>query len=120
MVVNIQAQGMEMTDALKEYTQEKAESLKTYFEGIIQIDAHIGLLSQGQKSGKIYFCEMVVHVPNKKLVVKKEAEDLYKSIDKVRDHLKVEFEKIKGKMNTVDRKEVREAKEYEVDVLSYK
>ena len=34
---------------------------------------------------------------------------------KVKDHLKVELEKIKGKMRQLDKKELRDIKEYHVE-----
>ncbi len=112
MVINIHAQGIELTDALKTYAEEKAISLDKYFDGIRQIDLTIGMESHHHQKGKIFFTEMIVHVPGTPIVIKKEAEDLYKSIDKVRDHLKVEFDKLKGKMRHKDRQHIRDQKAY--------
>lgn len=113
MIINVQAIGTDMTDAINQYAREKAESLAKYFDNIISIDVKCGLLSNHHQSGKIYFAEMNVKVPGTSLHVKKEAADLYKSIDKVRDHLKVEFEKMKGKMRDKDREVLRDQKSYQ-------
>jgi ribosomal subunit interface protein len=112
MVINIHASGIDMTDAIHTYAQEKMESLKKYHGEIIQIDLSAGMTTQHHNQGKIYFAEAVIFVPKQKIVVKKEAEDMYKAIDKVRDHLKVEFEKIKGKLRGRDRELIREQKAY--------
>lgn len=102
-----------MTDAINRYAREKAESLERYFDNITSIDVKCGVLSNHHNQGKIYFAEMNVQVPHNSLFVKKEAEDMYKAIDKVRDHLKVEFEKMKGKMRDKDREVLRDQKSYQ-------
>ena len=113
MIINIQAKGVDMTDAIKQYAEEKATDLEKYFDNIVGIDAIVGMNSNHHNKGKIYFAEFNVQVPGKNLNMKKEAEDLYKAIDKVKDHLKVEFEKMKGKMRDKDKKELRDVKGYQ-------
>lgn len=113
MIINVQATGIDMTDALNQYAQEKASSLEKFFDQITQVDITIGKESNHHNKGKVFFAEMNVYVPSNKLVVKKFAEDQYKAIDKVKDHLKVEFEKMKGKMRQKDRKHIRDQKAYQ-------
>lgn len=103
---------MDITPAIKQYVEEKAESLVKYFDNIQEVDAIVGMESHHHNKGKIYFAEFNVMVPGKNLTVKKEAVDLYKAIDKVKDHLKVELEKVKGKMRNKDKEELRGHKEY--------
>ena len=105
---------MEATDAIKEYITEKVESLTTFFEGIESADIDVGIKSQHHNKGKIYYAEFKLQIPSRpSLYLSKDAEDLYKAIDKVKDHMKVELEKIKGKMNQLDREELREVKAYQ-------
>jgi putative sigma-54 modulation protein len=113
MIINTKAIHIDMTDALNEYARDKAEALGKFFDNIQQVDVTFGSVSAHHQKGKVFFAEMNVHVPGKNMFVKKEAEDLYKAIDKVRDHLKVEFEKMKGKMRDKDRKELRAQKGYQ-------
>lgn len=114
MNINVQAIGTDMTDAINSYAREKADTLTKYFDNIQQVDVTVGLNSTHHNKGKVYFAEMKVGVPGNNLFVKKEAEDLYKAIDKVRDHLKVELEKMKGKMRDKDRQELRDQKQYQM------
>ncbi len=116
MTINITAKGMELTSAIQEYAREKVESLETFFDGIIKVDVIVGMESHHHNKGKIYFAEMNVHVPGNSVFVKKEAADLYKAIDKVKDHLKVDLEKTKSKMRQIDRGALREQKAYQEDV----
>lgn len=114
MTINIQATGVEMTDAIKQYVEDKVSSFETFFDNIIKVDVDVGMRSHHHNKGKIYYAEVNVHVPSKNLIrVTKDAEDLYKAIDKVKDHMKVELEKLKGKMRSIDREELRDQKEYQ-------
>jgi len=115
MTINIKASGMELTDAIKQYAEDKANTLTKYFNNIMQIDIDLGLKSHHHLKGKIFYCEFNVHVPSKLVRVSKNAEDLYKAIDKVRDHLKVELDKLKEKLRAKDKTLLREEKGYKDD-----
>jgi len=113
MNINIQVKGMDTTDAIKQYVDDKANDLLTYFDNIQGVDVIVGMDSHHHNKGKIYFAEFNLQVPGKNINIKKEAVDLYKAIDKVKDHLKVELEKLKGKMREVDKEELRDQKGYQ-------
>jgi len=113
MKINIKATNMELTAAIKKYAEEKADCLTKYFDNITQIDVDTGLKSNHHLKGKKYYAEFNVHVPGKMVRVSKNAEDLYKAIDKVKDHLKVELEKMKEKMRAKDKKVLRAGKGYQ-------
>ncbi len=115
MTINVQAEGVEMTPALKQYAEEKISGLDKFFDNIQGADVHIGMQSHHHLKGKIYYAHVNLSVPGKVMRVEKDAEDLYKAIDKVRDHFKVEFEKLKGKMRQKDREEIRGHKAYHLD-----
>jgi ribosomal subunit interface protein len=103
---------MELTDPMKDYARGKVEDLLTYFDNIQNADIDIGKRSQHHNKGDVYYAEVNLSVPGKLLRVVKESDDLYKAIDKVKDHFKVELEKLKGKMREKDKEILREQKEY--------
>jgi putative sigma-54 modulation protein len=112
MTTNIKATNIEMTEPIKAYVEDKTNSLIKFFDNIQQIDAEVGTESAHHNKGKIFFAEMNVHVPKKLIRVRKNATNLYKAIDKVKDHLKIELEKLKGKLRGKDRGVLRGKKEY--------
>lgn len=112
MIITIQATGMEMTDAIRQYCEDKMGSLEKFFDNIIKAEIDVGMRSHHHNKGKVYYAEVNIHVPKHMVRVEKDAEDLYKAIDKVKDHLKVELSKMKGKMRNKDREELRDQKEY--------
>lgn len=113
MNMNIQAAGMEMTSAIKEYTTEKIESLKKFHDGIESADVTVGMETHHHNNGNVYYAQARLHFGGKELVVRKDSENLYKAIDKVRDHLKVEIEKVIGKFEDRDREMLRDVKGYQ-------
>ncbi|PIZ95312.1 MAG: ribosomal subunit interface protein [Candidatus Magasanikbacteria bacterium CG_4_10_14_0_2_um_filter_37_12] len=113
MLIITQATGVDMTDAIKEYVEEKIGGLEKYFDNIQKAEVDVGMHSHHHQKGKVYYAELNLYVPGKMIRMVKEAEDLYKAIDKVKDHMKVELEKLKGKMRDKDKKVLRDQKCYQ-------
>ncbi|MBI4138957.1 ribosome-associated translation inhibitor RaiA [Candidatus Uhrbacteria bacterium] len=88
MTINIRATGMELTPALRQYIEEKFSTLEKYATKIMQIDVHVGLETNHHLKGDIYTCSANVDLPGDLLKVERTAEDQYKAIDKVKDHLR--------------------------------
>ena len=112
MKINIKATNIDLNEAIREYTMEKVQALEHYFDNIQNADVEIGLDSQNK--AKPFFAEVNLAVPGKLIRVRKNSEDLYKAIDKVKDHMKVELDKLKGKMRDKDKGILREQKGYKM------
>lgn len=112
MIVTLHGTGMELTPAIREYAEEKIQSLEKFFDNITKVDIDIGMQSHHHNKGKIYYAEVTLDIPGHTVRVTKESEDLYKAIDKVKDHLKVELDSAKEKMRRIDKDEIRSQKEY--------
>ncbi len=115
MIVTIHGTGMELTPAIREYAEEKILSLEKFFDNITKAEIDIGMNSHHHNKGKIFYAEVTLDIPGKTLRVVKEEEDLYKAIDKVKDHFKVELDGAKEKMRRINKDEIREQKEYDPD-----
>jgi len=111
MITNIKATNIELTEAIKEYALEKVEALTHYFDNIQSADIEVGMDKQNKE--KPFFAEVNLGVPGRLIRVSKNSEDLYKAIDKVKDHMKVELEKMKGKMRDKDKDALRNSKGYQ-------
>lgn len=101
-----------MTDAIRSYAEEKMETLVKFFDNIQHIDIDVGMNSNHHNKGNVYYAEVNMSIPGRLVRVVKEEADLYKAIDKVKDHLKVELEQEKEKMRRKDKHELREQKAY--------
>lgn len=113
MIVTIHGTAIELTEALKAYVHEKVTSLEKFFGGITKVEVDIGMRNHHHHKGDVFYAEMNVHVPGELIRVERDAEDLYKAIDKVKDHLKVELENADEKRRTKDKKAIRKSKEYQ-------
>lgn len=113
MIVTIHTTNIEMTPAIKSYVEKKVVSMTKFNEKITKITVDVGMLSHHHNKGKIFFAEAIVFLSRKTVRVKKEAEDLYKAIDKVRDHMKTELKEVKDKRAARDRKTLRKIKGYQ-------
>jgi putative sigma-54 modulation protein len=99
MQIQIKATKLELTDAIRDYIQKKCDMLEKYLGDRPVINCHfeVGLAVGGQHSGEIYRAEINLDIPGKLLRVEKTEADLYKAIDKVKDHMEREIVKYKEK-----------------------
>lgn len=99
MQIKIKATNIELTSEIKDYVQEKMDMLDKYL-GSIQVmncDVEVGMAVGGQNRGKIYRTEANLNVPGDLLRVEKTEKDLFKAIDKVKDHLMRSIKRYKEK-----------------------
>jgi putative sigma-54 modulation protein len=98
MTINITHRGIELTEAIRDYTQEKMESLEKYGKQIRLIDVEVGKTSLHHHKGDVFLCEATIHLEDgHQIRLEREAEDLYKAIEKVRDHARNELAEHKEK-----------------------
>jgi putative sigma-54 modulation protein len=94
-----------MTAAIKSYIEVKMSSIEKYLGKSVQVinfDFEIDKSVGGQHKGDIFRAEANLQVPNEILRVEKTEPDLYKAIDKVKDHLELVIKKYKEKL--IDKK----------------
>lgn len=95
-----------MTEALKNYIEEKVAMLEKYLGDIqvINCDFEIEKAVGDQNKGKIFRAEINLEVPRELLRVEKTEDDMYKAIDKVKDHLVLLIKKYKEKLRDKKRR----------------
>jgi len=100
MNIKIKATHLEMTDAIRDYCQEKMDMLEKYLGDIqvLNFDVEVEKSVGGQHKGDIFRAEVNIEVPKEILRVEKTEEDLYKAIDKVKDHMAEVIKKYKEKL----------------------
>ncbi len=91
MTISITHRGMELTPAIRSFVEEKMRSLLKYDDAIRHMDVEVGLASGNHHKGDIFLCKVVVQKEGDVFQMERESEDLYKAIDKVRDHLRDEL-----------------------------
>jgi len=118
MQINITAKNFELTDAIKNYVEKKISGLDKFYDKIIRAKVIVGKENQHHLKGEVFLCECKLEVPGNDLFVVKTEKDLYKAIDKVKDHLENELTKFKVIQREKDKKNkrlVRDSKEYKIE-----
>jgi putative sigma-54 modulation protein len=89
MKMNLKATKLEMTDAIAAYAQEKIDMLDKFLGDIqvLNLDLELEKSVGSQNKGEIFRAEINLEIPGELLRVEKTEDDLYKAIDKVKDHM---------------------------------
>ncbi len=100
----IKATNLKLTEEMKEYIHKKLSGLDRYFAKIIEMRVEVEHDPHHLK-GNVYRCEANVKVPRDLLRVEKRTSDFFKSVDKVKDHLKVVLSRHKKKLADKQRRQ---------------
>ncbi|MFA5318662.1 MAG: ribosome-associated translation inhibitor RaiA [Patescibacteria group bacterium] len=97
MNIQIKFENINSDERLKIYAQEKVAMLAKYLGDIQVLDVKVKLsmTSNHHQKGDIYECEIALALPGETLRVTKTTSDIYKAIDKVKDHLERAIKKYK-------------------------
>jgi len=99
MQIVIKGTNMELTEAIKDYVNEKVGSLEKYFDGILEARVDVGIISHHHQKGDIFRAEVNLEVPQKHVLrAEAEREDLYAAINEAKDDLQLQLKKFKEKL----------------------
>ncbi len=89
MNIQIKAENLELDQRLKDHINEKVNMLTKYLGDIQVIDTKVkvGMTSKHHQKGNIYECEIALALPGETLRVSKTTSDIFKAVEKVKDHL---------------------------------
>lgn len=95
----IKATNMELTQPIRDYVEEKLGYLDELLpdDSSVMADVEVGKTTNHHNKGDVMRCEVNLQVPGELLRVEKTEKDLYKAIDKVKDHLARQVKVWKGK-----------------------
>lgn len=100
MKIRLKGTNLELTEAIKNYVQDKMDLTEKYLGdvSVINCDYEVEKMLPGQHKGEVFRAEVNLQVARELLRVEKTAKDLYKAIDKVKDHLELVIKKYKEKL----------------------
>ncbi|MBN1325393.1 ribosome-associated translation inhibitor RaiA [Candidatus Falkowbacteria bacterium] len=98
MKIDIKGTNMELTEAIKDYVNEKIGGLERFFDNIIEARVDVGKTSNHHQKGDVFRAEVNLQVPNTILRAEAEREDLYMAINEVKDEIQRQLKKYKEKM----------------------
>ncbi|MFA5047766.1 MAG: ribosome-associated translation inhibitor RaiA [Patescibacteria group bacterium] len=97
MQINIKATKAKLTPVAQEIINEEINSLAKYCDCIIKAEVEVGVTTFHHQKGDIYRAEVNLEVPGKILRAEAETDDITKSMNEVKDKLKIELVRYKEK-----------------------
>jgi len=113
-LISLKATNMELTDAISAYVESKLEAIEKLtqdFEPVAEIAIEIGKTSNHHAKGPFFYAEMTLHIPGEVLRATQLAEDLYESIDLVKDEMRRQVKDYKDILSDKNQKIERPDKE---------
>jgi len=107
MKINIKATGLELTPAISDYVHKKLAMVEKYIEGNVQgvvAQVEVAKVTEHHKLGEIFRTDVHLVGDGLDLYTAEETEDIFSSIDKVKDELILQLTRTKGKQQTLARK----------------
>jgi ribosomal subunit interface protein len=111
MNISIKSTNLELTPALRDYTEKRLRTITKYTGGDAAITVEIGKTTAHHKQGDVFFAEVHVVTPlGKQHHATSEKSDLYEAIDDVRSEIVSELATAKGKRETLFRRGAKKVK----------
>lgn len=104
---------VEVTDAIRDYTIEKIESIEKYIpEGdtSAKISVDLSRTTAHHSHGDVFQAEALLHVRGKDITLRAVEDDLYKAIDVLKDMLSRELSSYKDKERSIFRRSAHKVK----------
>ncbi|HNP75455.1 MAG TPA: ribosome-associated translation inhibitor RaiA [bacterium] len=95
MQINIKAQKARLAPEAHQIINEKIGSLTKYCDCIIKADIEVGISTRHHQKGDIYLAKANLEVPGRLLRAEAETDDIGKSMNIVREKLKLELKRYK-------------------------
>ncbi|WP_033827828.1 ribosome hibernation-promoting factor, HPF/YfiA family [Bacillus andreraoultii] len=100
MKYNIRGENIEVTPALREYTEKKISKLEKYFTDTAEAIVYVNLKVYNDKKTKV---EVTIPLPHLVLRAEETNSDMYAGIDLITDKLERQIRKYKTKVNRKSR-----------------
>lgn len=111
ITINIKATNMELTEALKDYTEKRLSALQKYIQGDATAMVEIGKTTEHHKHGDYFRAEInMTTTLGKQFRAASEKSDLYEAIDDVRDEMVQMISSAKGKSEALWKRGARRVK----------
>ena len=106
MKIIISGKHLKITDAIKNYTEEKINKISKYTDAITEVDVVLSV-EDTKSSGQIHKADGLVYASGTKIKVETENTDLYAAIDELEEKLERQVRKYKEKQKDHNKKGTR-------------
>ena len=103
MKIIISGKQLKITDAIKNYTEEKISRISKYSEAITEVDVVL-TVEDTKSEGPIHKADGLVYASGTKIKVEARNDDLYAAIDELSERLERQVRKYKEKQKDHNKK----------------
>lgn len=110
---NIQAKGIELTEAISAYLEEKLSHVEKFLDQkdeSLFANVELGKTTQHHKNGDFFRAEIKLNTAGRNFYASAEEADLYAAIDKIKDEIISEIKSRREKQTTLLRRGGRKIK----------
>ena len=107
MKINLQGKNMELTEAIKDYVLKRVTNLEKLLStietrgGEVMVNFEVGKSTKHHKSGVVFHADCLININGKKFYSSSDKEDLYQTIDEIKESLFNEIRKNKDRRQTL-------------------
>ena len=103
MKIIVSGKQLKITDAIKNYTEEKISKISKYTDAITEVDVVL-TVEQKKSEGEIHKADGLVYASGTKIKVEARNTDLYAAIDELSERLERQVRKYKEKQKDHNKK----------------
>ncbi|OGI62405.1 ribosomal subunit interface protein [Candidatus Nomurabacteria bacterium RIFCSPHIGHO2_01_FULL_40_12] len=107
MQINLQGKNLELTEAIKDYVLKRVTNLEKLLSGIeakerkVMVNFEVAKTTNHHKSGDVFHADCLIKIDGKEFYASADREDLYATVDEVKDTLYQEINKNKDRRQTL-------------------
>jgi ribosomal subunit interface protein len=107
MNINLQGKNFDLTDSIRDYVLKRVTNLEKLLSSIengggeINVNFEVGKSTQHHKGGDVFHSDCLINIDGKKFYASSDKEDIYQTIDEIKEILFVEIRKSKDREQTL-------------------
>ena len=106
MKIIVSGKQLKITDAIKNYTEEKISKIFKYTDAITEVDVVL-TVEQKKSEGEVHKADGLVYASGKKIKIEARNTDLYAAIDELSERLERQVRKYKERQKDYNKKGTR-------------
>jgi putative sigma-54 modulation protein len=110
MKINLQGKNIEITSAIHDYVIKRVTNLEKLLStieaggGEVMVNFEVGKSTKHHKSGVVFHSDCLINIDGKKFYASSDKEDLYQTIDEIKESLYEEIRRFKDRKQTLFRR----------------
>ncbi|MCC7160176.1 ribosome-associated translation inhibitor RaiA [Candidatus Nomurabacteria bacterium] len=107
MQINLQSKNFEITESVRDYVLKRVTNLEKLLSrieeggGDVLVNFEVGKSTKHHKSGEVFHADCFININGNKFYASSDKEDIYQSIDEIKDSLFNDIQKNKDRKQTL-------------------